>query len=108
MNTKKRCKVAAYSLFIWIWLVSMLDHYFTIKLSATISQEERNPIGKWLLDLDGGNPALFMTVKMASLWVIALIIFKIWTYWRPIWAITCLLVLSIAQLLLVWFFFYTP
>jgi len=108
MDTQKKCRIIAYCLFGWIWLVSMVDHYFTIKLSATIVQQEKNPIGQWLLEIDGGNPALFMTAKMICLWVIALIIIKIWKFWNPLWAIVCLVALSIVQLFLVYFFIHTP
>jgi hypothetical protein len=94
-------------MFLWIWLVSMVDHYFTIKLAATIETAERNPIGLWLLKIDGGSPALFMTIKMMCLWVIAIIIFRLYL-WKPYSAVLSLLSLSLIQLFLVFFFLYTP
>ena len=33
--------------FLWILLVSLIDHYFTIKLQDTILEEEQNPVGKF-------------------------------------------------------------
>lgn len=94
-------------MFLWIWSVSMLDHYFTIKLSATINSEEQNPIGLWLLALDGGSPALFMTIKMICLWVIGAIIYIIYRS-KPYWALASLISLSIVQLLLVLYFLKIP
>ena len=100
-------KILASVLFLWIWGVSMLDHYLTIKLQQVIVSEEQNPVGSWLLELDGGNPALFMTVKMSLLWVVALILLCVYK-WRPKVALVCLVALSIAQLFLVAMFLYTP
>ena len=94
-------------LFVWVWLVSMVDHYLTIKLSHTIMQEERNPIGRWLLEVDGGNPALFMTIKMMCLWIIFLCCLKIYQ-WKPRNCLIVLSFLALAQLLLVFYFSYDP
>ncbi len=100
-------KIICYAMFFWIWLVSMVDHYYTIKLSATIVQEEKNPIGKWLLHLDGGSPAFFMTIKMSALWLIAYLIYKIYN-WRPYAAIASLISLSLVQLALIFYFLRSP
>jgi len=94
-------------LFVWVWFVSMVDHYLTIKLSQTIMQDEKNPIGRWLLEVDGGNPALFMTIKMICLWIIFLSCLKIYQ-WKPRNCLIVLSVLSLAQLLLVFYFSYDP
>lgn len=101
MDTKRK-RLASYLMFLWVWLVSMIDHYLTIKLSATINQEEKNPIGIFLLNLDGGSPALFMTIKMICLWIIAILTYKVYQ-WRPHVAIVSLISLSIVQLILVFF-----
>lgn len=96
-------EIFACIMFVWVWLISMLDHYLTIKLSKTIIEEEKNPLGSMLLQMDHGSPALFMTVKMAGLWAIFFIL--ILTYrWRPKAAIISLIILSLIQLLLVVFF----
>ena len=64
--------------FTWIWLISMLDHYMTIKMQETILDYEQNPIGSFLINLDSGSVALFMTAKMMCLWIIASIIISIY------------------------------
>lgn len=89
--------------FAWVWLVSMLDHYLTIKLQQTIAQEEHNPIGRFLIELDSGSVALFMTAKMACLWVIAGIILSIYKENKKV-SYICVIVLSLSQLLLLLYF----
>jgi hypothetical protein len=100
-------KISCFILFVWVWAVSMLDHYWTIKLADTIQEEEKNPIGLWLLELDGGNPALFMTVKMICLWLIFVICLKLYI-WRPLSCLISLSILALAQLLLVLYFLFGP
>ena len=100
-------KILCVFLFLWVWAVSMLDHYLTIKLSETIATAEKNPIGLYLLRLDEGNPALFMTIKMMCLWIIFLICLKLYQ-WKPRNCLAALICLSLAQLFLVFYFFYEP
>jgi hypothetical protein len=49
------------------WLVigaiSSYDCYLSIKFQDQLHHNEMNPLGKLLLDLDGGNVALFMGLK---------------------------------------------
>ena len=88
--------------FLWILLVSLLDHYLTIKLQDTILEEEQNPVGKFLILLDNGV-ALFMTIKMLCLWIIFFILLSIYND-SKIKAYICTIALSIAQFLLVLYF----
>jgi len=44
--------------------VSAYDTYWSFKNQNTLYDAEQNPIGRWLMELDGGDVALFMTVKM--------------------------------------------
>jgi hypothetical protein len=84
----------------------MLDHYYTIKLACTINEEESNPIGKVLLAADDGNPALFMTVKMMSLWVIFFACIRLY-YLRKEYAYFTLGTMAVVQFLLVMHYFKT-
>lgn len=93
--------------FWWIFLVSMMDHYLTIKLQEVILDTERNPLGLWLIHLDGGSVALFMTFKMSFLWLIYFIVLFLYKVKRT-WAIIILLSLSFFQLLLVFYLFSDP
>jgi|TARA_Y100000593_G_C4306862_1_gene336186 hypothetical protein len=89
--------------FIWILLVSLLDHYLTIKLQDSILQFEWNPLGVFLIEADRGSVALFMTLKMAFLWPIAAII--LWLYqFNKKFAYTAIISLSFVQALLILFF----
>jgi hypothetical protein len=81
-------------------MVSMLDHYLTIKLSETINHMEKNPLGKYLLEADSGSVALFMTVKMVGLWLICLVLIFLYK-WRPKYAYISAFILSAIQLALV-------
>jgi len=94
-------------LFWWIFLVSMVDHYLTIKLQETILTDEKNPLGVYLIHLDGGSVALFMTLKMAFLWLMYFILLELYKV-RKKYAIIPMIVLSIIQLILVFYFLSTP
>jgi len=89
--------------FTWIWLISMLDHYMTIKMQETILDYEQNPIGYFLINLDSGSVALFMTAKMMCLWIIASIIISTYQESR-VKAYIYAIVLCIVQFLLLLYF----
>jgi hypothetical protein len=58
-------------LFLLAWLfvgfVECYDVYWSIKLQDTLYGNELNPIGRFLISLDGGDIALFMTMKVAAI-----------------------------------------
>ena len=81
----------------------MVDHYLTIKLQSVMLEFEWNPLGVFLIRLDEGSVALFMTIKMAFLWVIAALILKLYDY-KKRYAYVAIGVLSFLQLLLILFF----
>ena len=101
---KPMCTDLVFSLcFCWVLLISMVDHYLTIKFQDTILGDEKNPIGLFLIHLDGGSVALFMTLKMIFLWLIYFILVKLYMINR-VYSITALLVLSLIQLILFMYF----
>jgi hypothetical protein len=51
------------ALLLFIGFVEVYDIYWSIKLQETLYNNELNPIGKWLIELDDGSVALFMAVK---------------------------------------------
>lgn len=89
--------------FLWILLVSMLDHYLAIKLQSTLYRYEKNPIGLWLIKMDNGDVALFMTLKMLFLWFIFYFILKIYEQSKHV-AYLSIIVLSLVQLMIVLYF----
>ncbi len=44
--------------------VAAVDTYWTFKNQDFLYQYEQNPVGRWLMEQDGGDVALFMTAKM--------------------------------------------
>lgn len=60
-------RAAADAVFYFLWaligLVSSIDAYLTIKYQDSIFLLEENPVGKWLLEVEGGDPSLFVGVK---------------------------------------------
>lgn len=63
----------------WIIIVgiSAYDLYLSVKYSAELYSVELNPLGRYLIELGGGDVSLFMGVKLAgtglSLGLLALI-----------------------------------
>lgn len=73
------------SLFLLVWLfvgfVECYDIYWSIKLQDTLYNDELNPVGRFLLSLDGGDVALFMAIKVAVIMLILGILPVIlWSY----------------------------
>jgi len=85
---------------VWVILVSMYDHYLTIKYQETILVGEKNPIGIFLIEFDAGSVALFMTLKMLFLWVILFSIVGVYQLNKKI-AYVSLGALCFAQLILI-------
>lgn len=54
--------------FLTMWFVSfcveLYDIYLLIDLSSTISEFEMNPVGRFLISLDGGKVGLFVVAKI--------------------------------------------
>lgn len=88
---------------LWVIMVSMLDHYYTIKLQENILDYEQNPIGTFLIKLDSGSVALFMTLKMICLWLLVITILILYNI-KKLYAYISLTSLCIAQLLLLIYF----
>ena len=59
------------SLFFLAWFfvafVEVYDVYWSIKLQDSLVANELNPIGSFLLSLDGGDVALFMAMKVSAI-----------------------------------------
>lgn len=53
-------------LWIFIGSVSSYDAYLTLKFEDSIVAMELNPLGQFLLQLDEGDPSLFMAIKFAG------------------------------------------
>ena len=102
-----RDNIALGIMMLWVWAVSMVDHYLTIKLQHSIMLHEKNPLGLLLLVADSGSVALFMTAKMIGLWLIFFITIGLYR-WRKPYGLSAMLLLSLIQLYLVMYFFHSP
>ena len=80
--------------------VECYDVYWSIKLQETLYQNEINPIGAFLISLDGGDVALFMAMKVMTIVVILGTLPLILWSSRPKMAWFLLGVLFISRLLL--------
>ncbi len=67
-------KTIFWTLFAIIAAVAAYDVYLSIKFQATLHAMEENPLGRWLIALDNGDVALFMTAKMMGTMVVLLVL----------------------------------
>lgn len=70
-----------------IGAVSAVDTYWTFKNQAFLYQYEQNPVGRWLIEQDGGDVALFMTAKMVGTLIVMSAIPLLYRF-RAQWGIT--------------------
>lgn len=58
-------------IFLLVWLfvgfVEVYDVYWSIKLQDVLLDSELNPVGRFLISLDGGDVALFMALKASAI-----------------------------------------
>ncbi len=85
-----------------IGAVSAVDTYWSFKNQEILLEYEQNPVGRWLILLDGGDVALFMTAKMIGTLVVMCAIPLLYRF-RPSWGLTVGISVGTFQLLL---FFY--
>ena len=81
-----RDNIALGIMMLWVWAVSMWDHYLTIKLQHEIMTHEKNPLGLLLI--------FFITLGLYR--------------WKKPYGLSAMLLLSLIQLYLVMYFFHTP
>ncbi|MGI9519681.1 MAG: hypothetical protein ACR2NP_21690 [Pirellulaceae bacterium] len=87
-----------------ITCVSMIDVYWSFKTQAVLAETEQNPIGKWLIDRDGGDISLFMTLKMAGTMFVILAIPALYSIRRQ-WGLVAAATLTVFQCLLLVYFY---
>ena len=79
--------------------VSMYDVYWSFKTQFVLAETEQNPIGKWLINLDNGDIALFMTVKMMGTMFVILAIPALF-FFRRRWGMSACVSVATFQLCL--------
>ena len=85
-----------------IVFVSIYDSYLTFKTADVILEHEKNPIGVMLIEADGGDVALFMTLKMIGTMIVILMIPLIY-FFKKRWGLAVASGLAFFQIML---FFY--
>ncbi len=70
-----------------IGAVSAVDTYWTFKNQDFLYEYEQNPVGRWLMEQDGGDVALFMTAKMVGTLIVMCAIPLVYRL-RAQWGIT--------------------
>ena len=106
MNILKDIKQYAlyWSMFLFILVVSCIDLYLIVQYQQDMPYNERNIVGRWLINLNKGSVAAFCAVKMFGTCLCLAILKKIWMYNRK-WGWTIGSGLCVAQLILLWFLF---
>lgn len=79
-----------------IGLVSSFDVYLSVKLRDVLHHEEWNPLGRFLLQMDNDDVALFMGVKVAGT-IAALGILVLLYDWNKKWGHTIVAAISFFQ-----------
>ena len=69
--TRKSNRSLAIFLLLWLLIIaiSATDSYLSFKYSDFLYEMELNPVGRWLIELDGGDVALFAGVKLFGTWL---------------------------------------
>lgn len=84
-----------------IGIISAIDCYWSIRLQDSLYENEENPIGRYLIELDDGGIALFMMLKIIGT-ITALGILALLLKFKPKMAhisCFCICILQIALLL---------
>jgi len=79
-----------------IGIISSVDVYWSIVNQEILMEAEENPIGKYLIEHEDGDIALFMSVKVAGT-IMALGILVVLYHWNKRYAWPIIIVLTVAQ-----------
>lgn len=71
-------------LWLFIGAVAAYDTYLSIKFQETLRFQELNPIGRWLLEVDGGSVAAFMGCKFLGTSIALGVLQLLYVHWRRI------------------------
>ena len=70
-------------LFVIIAAVSLYDTYLIIRFEEVIYMMERNPMGRWLLEIAGGQVGVFVRVKLAGTLLVLSTLMFMWKWRAP-------------------------
>jgi hypothetical protein len=78
---------------VYVGAVSAYDGYLVVRTGDMIQDFEKNPVGLFLIDCDGGNPSLFLSAKAAGTLVV---LFALETLNRRSQRLACPIAVSLA------------
>jgi len=82
-----------------IGIISSIDVYWAILNQDMMMEIEENPIGRYLIGMEGGGVALFMSIKVAGT-IIALGALVFLYHWKQKYAWPIIIAITIAQFFL--------
>jgi hypothetical protein len=110
MRMKKWAADRYFYLFAGLWLfvifVSVLDGYLAVRYRHELHSTELNPLGRWLIRLNGNQVWLLVALKFAGTIVAATAVLLIHARW-PRTGMTIMLALAVFQLWLLCFLLFT-
>ena len=80
-----------------IGIISAIDIYWSIINQSVLWEMEQNPIGRYLIEKDGGSIALFMAIKVGGT-IIALGVLVFLYHWKQKYAWPTIIILTLAQI----------
>ena len=83
-------------------VVSAFDSYLSIKYSEDLYALEENPVGRWLMEADGGDVSLFMFAKFLGTWIAFYLCILVFLYKRRLGILAALGVCT-AQIVLLFY-----
>jgi hypothetical protein len=81
---QQRERMLLAALWLFIGLVAAYDTYLSIKFQETLRFQELNPVGRWLMEFDGGSVAAFMGCKFLGTLIVLGTIQLLYVYKRHI------------------------
>lgn len=89
-----------------IAIISSLDIYWLSKYRSGIT--EQNPLGKYLIELDGGDISLFILFKVLGTFIVIGTLYILWSY-KSRYGTVVAISIAIAQCILLFYLvFYDP
>ena len=88
-------------LWLFIGFASAIDIYMSIKTQEYLLDLEMNPVGRWLIRVDGGDVALFMGIKTAGT-TLALGILVMLYQWNKRFAWASIIGVVLMQMFVLW------
>jgi hypothetical protein len=70
------------TLWLFIGIVSAIDCFLLYRFRHLIQEVEENPVGRYLIEIDGGNVTVFLLTKLAGTVVVMTVLAGLYVYCR--------------------------